>query len=219
MAGAAGRDQLPESDHEVGSRRPAQLNGSESMRARRLATGAGPVTLAEYERLPDPDNRLSVVRGMLVREPRPEYGHGLVQARLTVRLDAHVRGAGLGQVVTDVGFVVVQEPLTVLAPDVAFIAKSRVPADPVAVGRLAIAPDLIVEVVSPGERAGALHEKVVAFLEAGTRLAWIVHARVRHVVEWRSLQDIRIRRGDDVLDGADVLPGFRAGVAELLAER
>ena len=187
------------------------------MAKRRASKFIRPVRLAEYERLRDPDNRLSVVRGMLVREPRPAYGHGLFQAGIAARLRAHAVGSRLGQVVTDVGFIVVPEPLTVHAPDVAFVAQGRIADDPVAVGHPRIAPDLVVEIVSPGERAADLHEKVVDFLDAGTRLAWVVHPRVRQVVEWRSLAEIRVVRRDDLLDGGEVLSGLCVTVDELLS--
>src|ERR687887_2829465 len=64
-------------------------------------------------------------------------------------------------------------PDTVRAPDVAFIARERMP-PPGTMGYAALAPDLAVEVLSPGDRPGEVLAKVADWLSAGTRLVWIV---------------------------------------------
>ena len=78
-----------------------------------------------------------------------------------------------------------------------------------------IAPDLAVEVLSPSNTATGIQEKVWEYLRAGTRLVWVVDPDTRSVTAYRSQQDVQLLAQTDVLDGADVLPGFRHEVSKV----
>ena len=73
---------------------------------------------------------------------------------------------------------------------------------------LHIAPDFIVEIVSPSNRGPELVRKVNLFLENGTRLAWVINAGRRLVTIYRPGQAPETRHDPETLDGADLLPGF-----------
>ena len=174
----------------------------------------GPVTIEEFERLPDDASRLELVRGHVVREPPAGFEHGGIAASITTCLTTYARQHALGRVVTDEpGFVLFDDPPTVRAPDVAFVARDRLPADPRGFPRLA--PDLAVEIVSPSNTLVEIQEKVFDYLDAGTRLVWVVEPRTRSVTAYRSLKEIRLLTGDEEVDGADVLPGLQLKVSEL----
>ena len=55
------------------------------------------------------------------------------------------------------------------------------------------------------------------YLEAGVRLIWVIDPRRARAVVYRSLSDVREVSADDVLDGEDVLPGFRCVLHDLLS--
>src|SRR5882672_2545517 len=120
---------------------------------RAYVTGMSPlVTAAELLHTNIPNKRTELVRGrLIVREPAG-YNHGRVTMNLTVRLGAYVEGAGAGQLVAaETGFTLFRAPDTVRAPDVAFVRRERLP-DPATTGFPEMAPDLVVEVLSPGDR-------------------------------------------------------------------
>jgi Uma2 family endonuclease len=54
-----------------------------------------------------------------------------------------------------------------------------------------LAPDLAVEVLSPGDRYGDVLEKVREYLDNGTRLVWVIDPGKRTAVVYRSLTDVR----------------------------
>lgn len=106
-------------------------------------------------------------------------------------------------------------PDKVRRPDVSFIAKGRLTGERVPTGHLRIAPDLVVEVISPNDLAYEVDQKVLEYLDAGVRLVWVINPEARTV---------RIHRADGTTDwfkepgellGDDVLPGFRCLVADL----
>ena len=118
---------------------------------------------------------------------------------------------------TDPGVIVRRNPDAVRAPDVAFIRADRVPPNGMPKAFSEIVPDLIVEVVSPGDSAAEVQSKVREWIEAGARLVWVVYPNDRSVNVIRSLQDRQALAATDSLDGGDVLPGFACSVAEIFA--
>lgn len=104
-----------------------------------------------------------------MREPAG-YLHGAVAARLGKLLSNHVDDRGLGLVLAaETGFKLASDPDTVRAPDVAFIRKERLPNPPPS-GYAELAPDLVVEVLSPDDRPGAVLAKVADWSRNPARL-------------------------------------------------
>src|SRR3989440_521132 len=133
-----------------------------------------PVTAEELLTLSIPDKRVELVRGMLVVREPAGYAHGRVAMNLAVRLATYVEGARAGQVfAAETGFTLARGPDTVRAPDVAFVTHERLP-PPSTTGYPALAPDLVVEVLSPDDRPGEMLGKVADWLSAGTRIVWVV---------------------------------------------
>jgi Uma2 family endonuclease len=182
------------------------------MIARRAPTGDRPLTIEEFERLPDDGYRDELVRGWVVREPPPGAEHGGVATELSARLRNFVREHHLGRIVSDSGFILAETPPTVRAPDIAFITTERIPPAGLPVRYFPGSPDLAVEIVSPSNTPAAIQAKVDDYLAAGTRVVWVVEPRARTVTVYRPDHKIRMLREDDELDGGEVLPGFRVGV-------
>lgn len=88
------------------------------------------VSIEEFERLLNEDGRLELVRGRVLREPPAGYEHGRLGIRVASLLERFAREHGLGEVVgTAAGFIFFNDPPTIRAPDIAFIAKERIPPD------------------------------------------------------------------------------------------
>ncbi len=179
----------------------------------------GLLTIEEFERLPDDGWRCELVRGRVVQEPPAGFEHGRLAMRIGLLLGRFVEENNLGEVLaSETGFVLVEEPPTVRAPDAAFVAKGRVPF-PAAPGFGRLAPDLAVEVVSPSNTLAEIHSKVMDYLDAGSRRVWVADPMTRTVTVYCSRKDIRLLSGDDELDGEDVLPGFRVRLGEIFRPR
>jgi Uma2 family endonuclease len=159
-----------------------------------------------------PDARTELIRGeLVVREPAG-YRHGSVAARLLVALGPFVESRELGQVFTaETGFRLRKDPDTVRAPDVAFVTRDRLPDTPPR-GYAALAPDLVVEVLSPDDRPGEVLSKVGDWLEAGTSLVWVVDPE-RHSARVYRADGSQDHLGEsDRLDGETLLPGFECEI-------
>jgi len=162
-----------------------------------------------------PDKQVDLVRGVLVVREPPGLRHGRVTVQLAVQVVGHVRAHDLGQVYVEAGFKLARDPDTVRGPDVAFISRARLP-DPEPVRYPDLAPDLVVEIVSPGDRPGEVLAKVADWLSAGTRLVWVVDPERRLVRVYRLDGTEQIVTADQALDGEDVLPGFHCILGTVL---
>ena len=120
-------------------------------------------------------------------------------------------GSGVG---ANTGFFLSREPETVVAPDAAVVRADRLPPRSERTGYLDLVPDLVVEVVSPSDSQPEIDAKVGLYLAAGARLVWVAYPRPRSVrVHRPGREPVELSEGD-VLDGEDVLPGFRLPVAD-----
>ena len=162
-----------------------------------------------------PDKRVDLVRGVLVVRELPGFRHGRVAMELAGRLDAHARADDLGHVLPEVGFKLASDPDTVRGPDIAFIKKDRLP-DPEPAGFPDFAPDLVVEILSPGDRPGEVLAKVADWLSAGSRLVWVVDPLRRLARVYRQDGTETIIPASGALEGEEVLPGFSCPLESIL---
>jgi Uma2 family endonuclease len=110
-------------------------------------------------------------------------------------------------------------PGRVRKPDVSFVRRGRLPGDVAPKGWVRIAPDLAVEVVSPGDTAEDLEEKLEDYRRAGVPLVWVIYPRARKARVFRPDAPPEELAEGDVLSGEDVLPGFRCPLREILPAR
>ena len=140
--------------------------------------------------------------------------------RLAALLDRHVGEHNLGLVITgEPGFLLARDPDTVRAPDIAFIRAERLAAEPLAEGFRPGAPDLAVEILSRGDTGKEVHNKALAWLDAGAALVWVVNPARRTVTVYRSASDIETLTVGAELDAGELLPGFRCPIADLFVNQ
>ena len=181
-----------------------------------MATSAKLMTADELLEMPDDGSRYELIEGELVELVPPGASHGFVASNAGATLREFVRPRRLGAVfAAETGFVISTDSDTVRAPDAAFVAFDRLPEGRLPRGYLRLSPDLVVEVVSPSDTASEVRDKIRAWLDAGSRLAWVVYPETRSVTVYRSMDDVRILVPNDTLDGAPVLDGFSIRVLEL----
>ena len=150
------------------------------------------------------------VKGELVPMPPPTIEHGEITVNIGALLRQHIREYQLGSCSTETTFPIGKSGRK---PDVAFLSKERVPenkrqASPVP-------PDLAVEIVSPSDISYDVEEKALEYLEAGTRMVWVIHPVTRTVTIYRTPTDIKTLTINDMLTGEDVVEGFQCAVAEI----
>lgn len=143
--------------------------------------------------------------------------HGEVIMKLGARLTVHVERHALGHVFdSSTGVRLPSGNLRV--PDLTFVSRDRMP-EGVLPGFLHVVPDLVVEVLSPGDSEREILEKIGEYLAAGVRRAWIVDPQARRAAVHGGLTAVRSLDESDMLDGEDIVPGFRCLLQEIFAAR
>ena len=130
------------------------------------------VSVAEYLDGPESLTRRELVFGMVREPPAPRFGHQAVLTRLATLLDAHVRERALGRVcVAPVDVVLDEQAALVVQPDLVFIAADRLA---LVRDRVWGAPDLVVEVLSPGTARRDRTTKLAWYERYGVGECWLV---------------------------------------------
>lgn len=155
-----------------------------------------------------------LVHGRVAELTPTGFEHGAVTRRIGTRLGEFVDQHGLGEVVgAETGFWL--GPDTLRAADCAFIRQERVEQITEPDKYVPFAPDLVVEVVSPGDSAAGIRDKVAQYRAAGTRLIWVIYPSLRRVDVYLPDGSAQEVSAEGTLDGSDVLPGLQIAVAGL----
>lgn len=176
------------------------------------------VTAEQFLLLPDDLCRRDLMEGEVRTMGAAGTQHGIIAMRLGGAIEHYVGERGLGLVfAAETGFTLARNPDTVLAPDAAFLRADRVPAGASPEGFWEVAPDLVVEVDSPGDSRRVVDAKVALYLRYGVRLIWVVRPKSRTVVAYAPWAAPRTLDAEVTLDGGEVLPGFSYPFARLWA--
>ena len=117
----------------------------------------------------------------------------------------------------ETGYILAANPDTVRGPDISFLAIAKIPNTGLPAGYIQGAPDLAVEIVSPGDAASEIQNKVQDYLAYGVQLVWIVYPQQHLVIVYYPDGTSRTLRDTDMLMGEPVIPGFACLVGDIFA--
>jgi Uma2 family endonuclease len=158
--------------------------------------------------------KYELVRGKMLCVREPAYFHGERLIHIGYLLKAFLRAHPIARIAGESWITLARDPDTVRAPDICVTRNERFPRDYVDGPIFAVAPDLVIEIRSPSERAGILRDKLRDYFTAGTSVVWVVDQWKRSVtIHTRDTE--RVIQGDERLTGEPVLPGFSCTLNEL----
>ena|ERR1700730_11738424 len=148
-------------------------------------------TFNDYAALPDDGKRYEIVDGVLYMSPSPSGSHQRIVGRFHYYLLTYVEFIGSG-LVFQAPFDVQLAPERVFQPDVFVLLNSSL--DKYTEGCIIGAPDLVIEVASPGTAIFDRHEKLEAYARSGVPEYWIAEPGTKtievlalHAGRYRSL--------------------------------
>jgi Uma2 family endonuclease len=166
--------------------------------------------------LPDDGHHYEIVNGELIDMGNSGALHGYVCSLLLAALMSYILPKKLG-VILDSSTAFKMKNGNKRSPDISFFAKERLQGmTELPSGFLEGAPDLAVEVLSPGNTIEEIDEKIAEYFENDAQLVWVISPTQHYILVYRSTQEPdRLLKSADSLDGEDVIPGFTLPVADL----
>ena len=141
--------------------------------------------------------------------------HGSTTNRLSGYATTFALENDLGEgFAAETGFLIARNPDTTLAPDWAFIVKSRLP-DLIPGKFMPVVPDLVLETRSPNDTEQEVADKVQEWLQAGVRMVWELDPKRRILTVYRPGEAPRALGIDDTFSGEEILPGFALPIRRL----
>jgi Uma2 family endonuclease len=178
------------------------------------------LTNANLEAMPDDGNRYEVIDGELYVSEPPSFLHQIVLMNIAIAFSDYLRAHPIGRIVPGVG--VIFDDYNGVIPDLVFATKERMSKALVG-GRFHAAPEIAIEILSPGssnERRDR-HVKRSLYAARGAGEYWIVDPENRGVEVHRSndagelVLEKSLRQSDELTCG--ILPGFSVNVDTLFA--
>ena len=171
------------------------------------------------------DERLELIKGKIfTMSPAPGSGHQRLSLRLVLKLGNYLVGKSCE--IFDAPFDVRlsrrsnndKEIFTVVQPDICVICDTTKVDDKGCIG----APDIVVEILSPGNNKKELQNKFEVYEEAGVLEYWIIHPFEKTFLKYtlvdNHFQSSKLLTGGDEVT-TPILPGFVLNLEELFAER
>jgi len=159
-----------------------------------------------------------LIEGRIVPMTPAGSEHGVIESNLGRHLGNFVVDRKLGKVMNgEVGIFTRRRPDSVRGADIAFVSRERL-ADRPAKGFLTVAPELVVEIVSPSDRWQEMRQKIEEYFAIGVQRVWIVEPDNRDVLVYSASTEMRKLGEGDLLTGEGVLEGFSLPVTQLFEE-
>jgi Uma2 family endonuclease len=165
------------------------------------------LTLEEFLAMPGIDEqRLELIDGKVYEKMSPRWGHGYISGELYVHLRAYGSAAVEPRAVIPAsGNVEASAPI----PDVAFYRTGR----PGANEWMSVAPDIAIEVLSPGQRLPDIRSKIDAYLGFGVAEVWVIDLSNRTAEVFAGAARYRLSDKDEL--ATPIAPGLRISLGDL----
>jgi Uma2 family endonuclease len=184
------------------------------------------MTLDDFIRLYDEEGPFELIDGERVHMSPNVIKHNLTGKRLLSAFLQYEQTHQAGEVFYETPFVLTFTPNWVTGsrvPDLMFVTSARMEqyrGDNPSWEEmpLVLAPDLVVEIVSPTDRFADVLLKAERYLADGVKVVWLVDSESKVVlVLTANHADDKTLMIDDTLDGGDLLPDFAIALRDLFA--
>jgi len=145
-----------------------------------MIQSAKKLTIEEFFALSVSDVAYELIEGEAIPKMSPKRFHAGVQKALLILMDAWAENKGYLYPEWAVRLKRNNEDW-VPVPDITYISYSRLSADWLEDEACPVAPELVIEIISPGQTFGALTQKATDYLTAGVLRVWIIDSQEHSV--------------------------------------
>lgn len=169
------------------------------------------LTLEEFLALPESDVTYEFVNGAAVPkykddEMSPKFFHSRFQKTLLILLDQCLQNNGRVEVEWAIKLKIKNEDWLPV-PDLTYVSYNLLPADWLKDEPCPVAPELVVEIISPGQTFGEMTEKAASYINAGVLRVWIVDTKAKTITIFAP-DRVPVTYRDNLTISDDLLPGL-----------
>jgi len=162
-----------------------------------MVTASKPLSYEEWLQLPEAEGKEEVVNGVIVKMPPNKLPHVNTVENLADLLKAKLNRNAVWVLTTNFGLVIRQNPVTTRTPDLAVFVKSNIVERD---GYIHSAPELLIEVLSPGNTRAERAEKLQDYESLGVPEVWVLSPEAQ-TVEVLLLQSGRLATASILREG------------------
>ena len=171
---------------------------------------------AQLYLMPNDGHRRELVKGVLFVMSPAGSEHGRIASRILTRLSTHVEANNLGETfAAETGFLIETNPDTVRARDAAFVSHEKLSTVDDTSAYLPLAPDLVVEVLSPSDSSSEVESKVEQWLNAGSLVVLVADPKNETIRVYRSKSEIQVLHLGEVFSSGEVLKDWKLSVDDV----
>ncbi|MGR3276000.1 Uma2 family endonuclease [Acaryochloris marina NIES-2412] len=171
------------------------------------------VSLSEFLALPETQPASEYIDGYILQKPIPQGKHSTIQRDLTMAVKPQKRGRVFPELRCTFGG-------RSIVPDIAIFTWERIPRDEDGsiANQFSLAPDWIVEILSPDQSQTQLTKKILFCLQQGTQLGWLIDPTEQTVFVYASEQALQVFDMDSP-DRSLPVPDFASDVHLTVQDR
>ncbi|NER81074.1 MAG: Uma2 family endonuclease [Leptolyngbya sp. SIO1D8] len=179
-------------------------------------------TIADLDLFPEDGRRYEIIDGELIVTRAPRWSHQEVAGRIFAALDNWCLNTGAGRAALGPGIIFTDEDNVI--PDVVWASTERLNQLLNEAEHLTGAPELVVEVLSPGEKNEQRDKqlKLKLYSQQGVQEYWIVNKNLRQVQVYRRneavLTLVLTLQDSDSLT-SPLLPAFACPLSHIFGQR
>ncbi|MEN9232396.1 MAG: Uma2 family endonuclease [Thermostichus sp. DG02_5_bins_236] len=182
-----------------------------------VQTPSKTLTLAEFLQLPETKPAYEYIDGQVIQKPMPQGKHSVIQGELVTAINAVVKVNRIARAFPELRCTFADQSVV---PDIVFLLWNRIPRDQD--GQVAnvfsIAPDWIVEILSPEQNQTRVIKKILHCLKHGSQMGWLIDPAEQTVLVYRPKQETEIFEApDDIIPSPPFASELKLKIKDLLA--
>ena len=180
---------------------------------------ASKLSRQEFLALPQSSDRYEFVGGQLKQKMSPKYKHSTLQLRLLMALNSWCESLLCGRVRPEWGVVLRRNSEDwVPVPDLTYISYERLQEEWDEDEACPVLPELVIEIISPGQSFGQMTQKATDYLLAGVDRVWVVDTQAQSVTIFQRDNLPQTFWSDETIEDS-LLPDFEMRVSRLFTKK
>jgi len=177
-------------------------------------TFANQITLAEFLEKPDTKPASEYIDGEIIQKPMPQGEHSVLQSELLTHINRAGNPSKIVYAFPELRCVFGGKAIV---PDIAVFAWQNIPRtrEGKIANRFEIAPDWLIEILSPEQSVNKVIKKIVFSLKQGTQLAWLIDPDDGSVTVFYPQALPEVKEKEDLLPSLEALKDWRLSVTEM----